>query len=147
MDAIITDRLPCACHAPDLTDEKLAEYEALISAQPAGELRDALGECYAAVALWWSLPESTRDDGDRFKIRHGGRDAVLQVTPLTDELVGRLHAAVPWPHELAATQQVFDAIPAEQRALRDCAFHLLWHVTELSHDREPLTQGKLPSVA
>ena len=140
-----TDLLPVACFAPALSDAKLAEYTAIAAALPAGELRDAIAECLACVKFWWELPESTRTDGRRLRIQKGvnGPQVEVPITPLEDAHVKAIWDAVPWPRELDASQSLFDAIPVGQKALRDCAFHLLWFAKELCLDREPLTQDKL----
>lgn len=139
-------KLPVVCFAPPLTDETIAKYEAVIASQDRGPVRDAMEDCLKAVKQWWDLPESTRSDVQKFAIRHRGQDTAFAITPLEEAHVTALWDAVPWPHELAAIQGLFDEIAAESKDLRDAAFHLLWHVTELCHDREPLTQDKLPGA-
>lgn len=141
-----TNALPVACFAPPLTDAKLAEYRAVVAALPdaRGDLRDAMGECLRAVEAWWELPESTRTDATRFRLRVGGRDRDVAFTPLEDAHRAALFDLIPWPYELDAVQALFDKIPEAEAALRDAAFHLLWHARELCLDREPATRDKLP---
>lgn len=136
---------PVACFAPPLTDDMLAQYRALAEGLPdaRGELRDALRECLAAVELWWQLPESERTDGPRFDIRHQGAERTYAVTPLEEEHRRKLYDLIPWPREIDGMQRTFDEIPVSEKAIRDAAFHLLWHVKELNLDREPLTADKL----
>jgi hypothetical protein len=50
---------------------------------------------------------------------------------------------VPWRYEIEAMQRLFDGIDPAEKELRDAAFHLLWFVTELERDREPVTNDKL----
>lgn len=143
---IQTRNLPVACFAPPLTDELLASYRQLADSLPdsRGDVRDALRECLAAVDLWWSLPVSEGHRRDpRMALTHKGVEKEITVTSLTPDLVKRLWDAVPWPYELDAIQSLFDAIPEAEKALRDAAFHLLWHARELCLDREPLTLDKL----
>lgn len=138
-----TDKLPVACFVPPLTDEKLVSYRSSVDAMPLSPIKDALDECLKAVEAWWKLPESTREDVDRFRIKHQGKDTTFKVVPLEEKHVEELFALVPWDYEIDAMQKLFDEIPTEQKDLRDMAFHLLWHARELCLDREPLTQDKL----
>lgn len=135
--------MPVACFAPPLTDEKLAAYSALSESQPEGVLKHFLKQLLAAVLKWWELPESTRR-GQELALRHRGKNVAVPVTPLEEEHVAALWDSVPFHEELNAAQSAFDAIPGEEKELRDCAFHMLWYVRELCHDREPLDQSKLP---
>lgn len=143
---IKTQPFPVACFAPPLTDALLDRYAQTITKLPGkhGELRDALSGCLKAVRLWWDLPESKGKAGDRnLQVLHRGQEKRVKVISLTDELIDTLWDAVPWPYELDAMQSLFDRIPAEEKELRDLAFHLCWHCRELTLDREPLTQDKL----
>jgi hypothetical protein len=164
------NQIPRACFAPPLTDELLAAYGAMLEALPQSELRDAFGECYAAVSLWWGLDWSSRTDGEsHVYVRRDPRLAPLprppagqqdrrtlaerglvqqrvQETPLEDEAAAVLWDAVPWPRELKAMGEVFAEIPADRRELRDAAHHLLWHAVELAMDREPLTSDRVPAL-
>lgn len=143
MEPVKTNKLPVACFAPALTDEGIAGYRSLVAGLPLGPVKDALGECLRAVDAWWALPESTRTDVTRFAIKHRGKDHTFAVTPLEEEHVKSLWDLVPWGYELDAMQRLFDDIPAEEKRLRDAAFHLLWHVKEMNLDREPSTIDKL----
>jgi hypothetical protein len=100
--------IPVACFAPPLTDATLARYKALTDALPRGEVRDAMQSCYACVAAWWALPESTRTDGEIFRIRHKGKQRDLRITPLTGELVEALWDVTPYLYELNAMQAFLD---------------------------------------
>lgn len=140
------NRLPVACFAPDLTDEKIAEYRQIADSLPdsRGAIRDAIRECLVVVSTWWELPESTGSARDRLlEIRHRGETKLFKVTTLSDDLKRQLYDIIPWSYEISAMQALFDDIPAEERELRNCAFHLLWFVIELNQDREPITQTAL----
>jgi len=140
--------LPVACFAPALTDEKLAAYTALAD-RAEGPIKDALQTCLKAVKQWWELPASTRTDGEQLQIfdredpNQERRARNIPIVPLEEKHQGDLNDAIPWPHEIASMQALFDTIPPEQKELRDAAFHLLWHLIELSNDREPLTRDKV----
>ena len=122
--------------APPLTDEALADYHALaLAAEP--EVRDAMLELHACVAQWWDLPESTGEGTPHAS----GRG---QVVALDEPIKAALEQAIPWPRELTAIGTLFETIPAgTEPNLRNAAFHLLWFVTELCLDREPMTADKL----
>lgn len=118
--------------APPLTDELLAKYESLASAADA-PVRDAMSTLLACVRKWWNLPYS----GPTGSTPHPS--GVGTIIPLDAPIAAELEPHIPWGHEIAAIQGLFDAIPVEQRDLRNAAFHLLWHVKELDLDREPIT--------
>lgn len=138
-----TERLPAVCFAPALTDEKLVNYRIAADLLGLSPIKDALNECLKAIEAWWKLPDSTREDVDRFRIKHQGADKTFSVVPLEEKHIKELWELVPWDYELNAMQSLFDGIPSEQKELRDMAFHILWHARELCLDREPLTQDKL----
>ena len=118
--------------APALTDEKLASYKSLVeSTDPATKVGDYLRIVQRCVARWWELPES---DSEERQLHRSGSG---QVIPLTDPLKKELFDLIPWEEELTAIQNEFETLP--NGVLRDCAFHLLWHVRELNLDREPIT--------
>lgn len=142
---------PVACFAPPLSDEKLARYRALAN-EPGDALtreqREAFAELLLCVEKWWNLPESTRRDGRKFRVKHRGTEIDVQETPLTADLVKELWDVTPYARELKtltneAASGLFDSLPAGE--LRDAAMHLVWHAMELTLDREPLTQDKLPA--
>lgn len=138
--------LPVACFAPPLSDELLAQYKTLIDIVPNEELRDALLSCYNCVMAWWNLPESKRNDGLWFEIKHKDEEKRLKVIPLEDEQIKQLWDATPWMRELnlLSTPQddgLFDKIKGTN--LRNAAFHLLWYAKEISLDREPITEERL----
>lgn len=146
-----TKKIPVACMAPPLTDEALAGYRRLIDGVPAGtELRDALEGCYACVAAWWDAPESNAPVARHWNVSHRGVAKTVPERPLTPELVKHLWDVTPWMSELerlsptgppeALDTGVFDKVT--DKALRDCAFHLLWHCKEVTLDREPMTADK-----
>ena len=138
-----TDTLPVACFAPVLSDSNLVSYRVAVDLLEPGPVKDACDECLKAVEAWHKLPESTRDDVDKFRIKHNGVDTTFSVVPLEKEHIEQLWALVPWGYEIDAMQSLFDAIPDWEKDLRNMAFHLLWHARELCEDREPLTQDKL----
>lgn len=138
-----TDTLPVVCFAPALTDEQLRQYRSQVNTLSLSAVKDALDECLIACEAWWKLPDSTRQDVDRFRIKHKGKETTFSVTPLEEAHVESLCSVIPWGYELNSMQQLFDDIPVEQKETRDMAFHLLWHARELCLDREPLTQDKL----
>lgn len=123
--------------APPLTDEKLAAYKALIDAQPASHLKDALNTVLACSEAWWVAPESTGKG-----IPHPSGSGFI--VDLDAEIAKSLFDVIPWKQELDMFQTLFDGIDnSSERALRDAAFHLLWHARELENDREPITHDKL----
>jgi len=140
--------IPFACLAPVLTDESLDRYRQLAASAP-GPVRDSMLACLVAVDHWWELPASTRTDGDRLKLLRrvaAGEprtETVYDLVPLEDAHREQLDELIPWSHEIAAMQGLFDTIPAEQKELRDAAFHLLWHLKELDLGREPATLDRL----
>lgn len=122
--------------APPLSDAQMAVYAALIEQLPECALKDALRALYTCVEEWWAQPESTGEG----RPHPSGRGVIVDL----DESVRlALDPHVPWEEELDHHQRLCDAIPAGDRALRDCAFHLLWHARELCLDREPITADKL----
>ncbi len=65
-----------------------------------------------------------------------------------DELQDRIDAVKAADEEItqALSSKTYEGLPYPQREptpLRDMAYHLLWHVKELSLDREPLTNDQL----
>ncbi len=143
--------------APPLTDEKLAAYGVLAASAP-GPVKDAMTELLACCEKWWNLPEP---NGTAVRPHPVGVGAIVS---LQENHAKELSDLIPWTHELKAMQELFDALPSgstsgeevltdgvrwavvtdpEAKALRDAAFHLLWHVKELDLDREPLTADQL----
>lgn len=125
--------------APPLTDEKLAEYKAMIDALPAdSQVKDVCGKLYACTLQWWELPESV----DTATRKHQSGRGVI--TELDADVQKKLWDAIPWDYELQVYAKVLEGISNEtDKPLRDAAHHLLWHVCELNLDREPLTADKL----
>lgn len=140
--------IPFACMAPALTDETLDRYRQLAAAA-AGPVRDSMLACLVAIGHWWELPDSSRTDGDRLKLLRRAAageprsETVYELVPLEETHKDQLDDLIPWPHEIAAMQGLFDTIPVEQKELRDAAFHLLWHLKELDLGREPATLDRL----
>lgn len=142
--------MPVACFAPELSDETIAKYEALMNALPPsmGQVQDAMRECLTAVKLWWGLPDSTGSNRDQsLELVHRGKGILVKITSLTPELQKQLFDAIPWPYELKSMQDLFDETfdnrSAHPKELVDACYHLLWYARELCCDREPLTQNKL----
>jgi hypothetical protein len=122
--------------APPLTDEMLAGYRDH-AAKAAPEIADAMRELLACVDHWWGLPDSKRAG----KAHASGTGTMI---PLEAEHADALDSLIPWRKELDNYAKLFDTIdPARDKALRDAAFHLLWHVNELDLGREPITADKL----
>lgn len=139
------NQIPVACLAPPLTDQKLAAYKKLISAQPAGEVRDALETLLKCVEAWWALPESKGEPAGRWQVRHKGKTLAVPERKLDPEHVQALDAVTPWMRELDLLSNnrdtgLFDGLKGE---LRNAAFHLLWFAREITLDREPMTQDSL----
>lgn len=118
--------------APPLSDELLTAYEAH-AAKADAPVRDAMTSLLTCVRKWWDLPYS----GPAGSSPHPS--GVGTIIPLDAPIAAELEPHIPWPHEIAAIQGLFDSIPAEHRNLRNAAFHLLWHVKEIDLDREPIT--------
>lgn len=124
--------------APPLTDESMAAYKSLIDAQPPSAVKDAMATLHNCCGVWWNLPESNGTATQKHPVGVG------LIVKLHDDHAKALEPNIPWDHELDAIQALFETIPNEtQKPLRDAAFHLLWHVKELSLGREPLTNDKL----
>jgi hypothetical protein len=137
--------IPRACYAPPINDTKLADYTALIAAMPASPVKDSLQKLLACVKAWFALPDSTRTDGATIDHIHNGQPITVKEVPFTQELIDQLWDVTPWMHELAGLSTttddgLFDLLSGP---VRDCAFHLLWHVKEITLDREPITLDKL----
>jgi len=121
--------------APPLDADKLNFYADLISQLPGdSRLGVALTDLHACVSKWWGLPESTGSSTPH----PCGRGTVVTLDSDVEATLGPL---TPQKAELAEMSKLLDTIPAG--ALRNAAFHLLWHVTELSLGREPITRDKL----
>lgn len=145
--------LPVACFAPPLTDELLAQYRQQIDAVTDAELKSELDKCYACVAAWWELPVSAQPPTARTALMHrtdpaaARREIQVAVTPLEPDHVHQLWDVTPWMRELNTLSNgegtgLFDSLPAGD--LRNAAFHLLWHCKEITLDREPMTNNRLP---
>lgn len=124
--------------APPLSDEKLATYKAMADALPASPVKDAMATLLTCCGVWWELPEP---EGTARTPHPAG---VGTVVALQDDHAKALWDHIPWEHELDAIAGVLETISNEtHKALRDAAFHLLWHAKELCLDREPLTIDRL----
>lgn len=124
--------------APPLTDELLTRYAA-VATQAEPQVADALNALLKCVRAWWELPESTAAGSPH----PSGRGMIVE---LEKGVASSLWPLIPWGHEIAAIQGLFDKLPSDtdaQKALRNAAFHLLWHVIELDKDREPITNDKV----
>jgi hypothetical protein len=146
----VVNEIPVACFAPPLTDETLERYAELAEAE-GGETGAIMAELLACVRAWWELPESTRTDGDRWTFQQGtgGPAVTVAEVPLEEGQVKELWDVTPWMRELNTLSTEKGAGPLDSLPLgelRDAAFHLLWHCKEITLDREPLTQDKLPEA-
>lgn len=124
--------------APPLSDVKLAAYQELINLVPEKtQLREALDTCMKCVKKWWELPESSSGS----KPHGSGRGALIE---LDDSIKSDLWDLIPWKEEIETIKKLFDGIDSvRDKALRNAAYHLLWHVVELDLDREPITNDKI----
>lgn len=134
-------QFPVACIAPPLSSGCLAKYADIIDAHN-DQFGAAMQVCLNAIEIWWELPDSEREKLASFSLKHKDEDHVYDIVPLEEEHVKALWEHLPWDYEIDAIQNLFNTIPMAQNELRDAAFHLLWHVKELSLDREPITQDK-----
>lgn len=121
--------------APPCPPEKLVTYRT-VAASASPEIKEAMLALCDMVALFQQTPRSTLP-GKPHPVGIG------LIVPLAEAEVKRIWDAVPWKHECEMYQRLFDAIPAEQKDLRDASFHLLWFAVELEKDREPLTADLL----
>lgn len=132
------NQIPVACFAPPLTDEKIAEYQAIIDGCQDARIKDAMNQCMACVKVWWELPVSERKDIKLWSIKHRGQEIEYIERPLEQEHVKALDAVTPWDTECTLMGQLFDRIKGDDN-LRNAAFHLLWFTKEITRDREPMT--------
>jgi hypothetical protein len=165
--------IPRACFAPPLTDELLERYAALGKTLRDGSLEglpdtivvagkresvtpeqwaahrrrlaDAYDSLLVCVRTWWDAPESKRKDGERWKLRHKGKEITVQETPLTPELVDQLWDTTPYMDELdlLSTPRDDGILDGLEGDLRNAAFHLLWFAKEITLDREPVCADQL----
>lgn len=126
--------------APPLTDELLDKYEDLAD-EIEGPVAEAMMTLAKCCRKWWNLPDSEGLVG-----RKDHPSGVGTIIPLDEKIQKDLYDLIPWDHELAAIQSLFDNMPSEtpeDKEYRNAAFHLLWHVKELNLDREPITNDLL----
>jgi len=155
---IRTDKYPVACHAPEITTEKVSEYETLISGITDREVKDRCADLLSCVKEYMTLPASAEDTGDTFVFGEGAARKSCKIHPFDQSKVNALWDVTPYMTDLAAYEVCFEALPpgtvenedgtvtledATEKAIRDMAFHLLWYAKEITLDREPLTLGKL----
>jgi hypothetical protein len=132
--------------APPLTNEKLKNYKVLIGkVDPESRLRSALDTCYKCAEGWWTQPDST-GVGEPHPVgeitdKEGRTRPAPMMIPLDAPIAKALDEYIPWDDEIETFATIFEAIT--DISLRNCAFHLLWHVKELALDREPITADKL----
>ena len=131
-----------ACLAPPLTDEKLVEYQSLVSSVEKGtELRDVLDILLNCVTRWWEARESTHKAVEVATGTDITVGPMVRFQKLDSALVSEFWDSVPWLRELVAFGAVLDTIT--DKPLRDCGFHMLWYATELCNDREPLSSDRI----
>lgn len=124
--------------APPLSDEKLSAYRAIVDTLPPSPVKDAMTALLQCCEHWWALPEP---QGTKTRAHPSGRGLVVE---LQVDHAKELDDLIPWKHEIEAVAKLFDGIdPVSEKATRDAAHHLLWHVVELDLGREPLTADKL----
>lgn len=139
--------IPVGCFAPPLSDKTLAEYKELIK-EADGEIKDELEKLLTCVSAWWHLPEPKKTGREpRLALLHRGEEMEVPIIPMDPAHVEKLDPVTPYMRELntlsnEAGTGLFDRLRAGP--LRECAFHLLWFAKEITLDREPLTQDKLP---
>ncbi len=134
-------QFPVACFAPDLKKSQLGKYEDLMQTITDPQIKDYYGICLNCVKQWWELPESTVAPKETLKVLHQGAEKQFSVVPLETAHQEQLFDSIPWLSDCETIGKAFDILP--QGELRNAAFHLLWYVTELTNDREPITQSKL----
>lgn len=125
------------CFAPPLTEEAMGRYAKLIDGvRPKTELRRVLDSLYACCDAWWKAPEPRK----AMRTPRGVKPAVV---PLDEAAKAALRGKLPTKQDLQTCSEVLDKIDAAtDKPLRDAAFHLLWHATELANGREPMTRDK-----
>lgn len=143
------NQIPVACFAPPLTDEKLAEYQALIDSCQDIRIKDAMTQCMSCVKAWWELPVSSRRDFKTWSIGRRNESGQMKTIeyneiPLEEDHIKALDVVTPWDTECTIMGDLFDRIKVGD-PLRDAAFHLLWFCKEITRDREPLTADVLGS--
>lgn len=135
------NQFPVACFAPDLTQDKLDDYEILGLHIKDPQIKDYYTRCLECVKQWWQLPESSLKAKTEIDVLHQGVNKKVSIVPLEKSHQEQLFNSLPWLTDCEPIGKAFDTIP--QGELRDAAFHLLWYVIELTNDREPITQSKL----
>jgi len=137
----VEGKYPLAAFAPPLTDQLFSQYASNINTLPQGELKDALLSLYNCAKAWWDVPESTEKPS--YYLFRGKQ---VPETPLSKELIDKLWDTTPWMRELKtlSTPQADGLFDNLEGDLRNMAFHLLWFATEITLDREPMTQDKIP---
>ena len=117
--------------APPLTEDRLASYEITINGVEDNAVKEAMLEMQRCVRRWWELPLSSGVGSFEHPLQ------IATVVPLDQPIADNLDPLIPWPHQLDATQALFDKLP--EGTVRNVAFHLLWFVKELDMGREPIT--------
>lgn len=153
--------------APPLSDEKIEEYKEMIDGLEDGPVKESMTTLMNCCGVWWDLPEPEGTETSIHPATVGrkdlqGRDRQATIVRLQKDHADALDEHIPWGHELKGMRELFDSLPTgisgeemhegrrrnivgdpEAKALRDAAFHLLWHVIELDLGREPTTTDKL----
>lgn len=151
-DKASTDRKPNfqrgvpACFAPEITKEKLAEYEKLIETQAKGQIAEEMTKLAGMVKKFLETPASKTKAQvvPMMAVKDGKEISSAKCVPLEDKEVERMWDEVPYDDECDRLGVLFDKISnASNKPLRDAAFHLLWYARELTRDREPMTQETL----
>lgn len=122
--------------APEITDQHLAEWPALIAAA-SPQIRDAIEKLHNLVEQHRTHAPSAAKGTPH----PSGRGLIVPLDPAT---VAKLDPHLPWESELDGYGTLFESLdPISDKPTRDMAFHLLWYAKELALDREPITIEKL----
>lgn len=135
--------------APPIDSAKLSSYRATIEAEAAksnpadkesggvpARVRDQLIGLCDMVEAFQKTPASANPSTPH-------PSGVGMITLLEEAEIKRMWDLVPWDHEIKALQAECDKLEGNH-PLRTSAFHLLWFAIELTNDREPLTNDRLP---
>lgn len=120
--------------APPLTPQKLGQYITLSESAP----EEVRGYMEQLISMMEALHKEDKSSNPSSPHPSG----IGTITMLEDDQISRLFDVTPWPRECNAMQECFEELPPGD--LRNAAFHLLWYGKELSEDRQPLTNDRLP---
>lgn len=92
---IRTEKYPVACHAPEITLEKIAEYEAIISSVEDREVKDRCLDLIECVKAYIIHPTSTEDVGETFVYGEGDAKKSCKIHPFDQGKISALWASPP----------------------------------------------------